>query len=57
MSKVLRVEVTKPQLDMLVKFAVRDTIWFEVTPLPNGFSELAVKDEPSPTAQHVRRYV
>ena len=56
MSKVLRVEVIKTQLDLLIKCALRDSVWFEVTPLPDNCYELAVKDEPTRTAEIVRWY-
>jgi hypothetical protein len=54
--KVIRVNVTKNMISMFVGDAVYDGVWFEVTPLPDGMFEIAVKNEPSPIALALARY-
>jgi len=56
-NRILRVTVTKPQLELLVKSAMQCSVWFDVTPLSDGYYEMAVKDEPTPIAKFMRLYL
>ena len=56
MPKILRVQVTGNLVGMFVQHCIRDSVWFEVTPLPDNWFEVAVKDEPSNVCEALKRY-
>jgi hypothetical protein len=55
-NKIVRVEVSTFVVHMFVKDCLRDSVWFEVTPLPDDRFEVAVKDEPSNVCESLKRY-
>ena len=56
MPQILRVNVTEHLIGMFVKDALKGSMWFEVTPLSEGWYQMAVKDEPSFVADALKRY-